>query len=60
MEKKLLSFLSNGAKVLDQVFREGVVYGNKYRIGPWDLRLSEKAMILKNLPRLVSINRWSM
>jgi len=56
-EEKLIDLLSKGAKTLDQVVQEGIIYGNKPPIGPWDLTLSERAMILKHLSRLVSINR---
>ena len=56
-EEKLIHLLSKGAKTLDQAAQEGIVYGNKSPIGPWDLTLSEKAMILKHLSRLVSMNR---
>ena len=56
-EEKLIDLLSEGAKTLDQVVQEGIIYGNKPPIGPWDLTLSERAMILKHLSRLVSMNR---
>ncbi len=56
-EKKLIDLLNKGPKTLDQLVQEGIIYGNKSPIGPWDLTLSEKAMILKHLSRLVSMNR---
>jgi glyoxylase-like metal-dependent hydrolase (beta-lactamase superfamily II) len=56
-EEKLIDFLSKGARTLDQVVQEGIIYGNKPPIGPWDLTLSERAMISKHLSRLVSMNR---
>jgi glyoxylase-like metal-dependent hydrolase (beta-lactamase superfamily II) len=56
-EEKLLDLLSEGAKTLDQVVQEGIIYGNKPPIGPWDLTLSERTMILKHLSRLASMNR---
>ena len=56
-EEKLIDLLSEGAKTLDQVVQEGIIYGNKPPIGPWDLTLSERAMVLKHLSRLVSMNR---
>jgi glyoxylase-like metal-dependent hydrolase (beta-lactamase superfamily II) len=56
-EEKLIDLLSRGPKTLDQVVHEGIIYGNKPPIGPWDLTLSERAMILKHLSRLVSLNR---
>ncbi len=56
-EEKLINLLSKGAKTLDQVAQEGIIYGNKSPIGPWDLTLSERAMILKHLSRLVSLNQ---
>jgi len=56
-EEKLIDLLRKGAKTLDQIVQEGIIYGNKSPIGPWDLTLSEKAMILKHLTRLRSMNR---
>jgi glyoxylase-like metal-dependent hydrolase (beta-lactamase superfamily II) len=56
-EEKLIHVLSKGAKTLDQVVQEGIIYGNKPPVGPWDLMLSERAMIIKHLSRLVSTNR---
>ena len=56
-EEKLIDLLSKGAKTLDEVVQEGIIYGNKSPIGPWDLTLSERAMILKHLSRLASMNR---
>jgi glyoxylase-like metal-dependent hydrolase (beta-lactamase superfamily II) len=56
-EEKLIDLLSKGAKTLDQVVQEGIIYGNKSPIGPWDLTLSERMMILKHLSRLASMNR---
>jgi glyoxylase-like metal-dependent hydrolase (beta-lactamase superfamily II) len=56
-EEKLIASLSNGPKTLDQVVREGIIYGNKSPIGPWDLTLSERAMISKHLSRLGGMNR---
>lgn len=56
-EEKLIHLLSKGARTLDQIVQEGIIYGNKPPIGPWDLTLSEKAMISKHLSRLVGLNR---
>jgi len=56
-EEKLIGLLSKGPKTLDQVVQEGIIYGNKSPIGPWDLTLSERTMILKHLSRLVSMNQ---
>jgi len=56
-EEKLIDLLGKGPKTLDQIVQEGIIYGNKSPIGPWDLTLSEKAMILKHLTRLRSMNR---
>jgi glyoxylase-like metal-dependent hydrolase (beta-lactamase superfamily II) len=57
-EEKLLDFLRKGPKTLDQVVQEGIIYGNKsISVGPWDLMLSERMMILKHLSRLVDMNR---
>jgi len=57
-EEKLIDFLSKSPKTLDQVVREGIIYGNRsISSGPWDLTLSERMMILKHLSRLVSMNR---
>jgi len=56
-EEKLMDLLSKGAKTLDQIVQEGIIYGNKSPIGPWDLTLSERTMILKHLSRLTNMNR---
>jgi hydroxyacylglutathione hydrolase len=57
-EEKLIDFLSKSPKTLDQVVREGIIYGNRsLSSGPWDLTLSERMMISKHLSRLVSMNR---
>jgi hydroxyacylglutathione hydrolase len=57
-EEKLINFLSKSPKTLDQVVQEGIIYGNRsISLGPWDLTLSERMMILKHLSRLVSMNR---
>jgi glyoxylase-like metal-dependent hydrolase (beta-lactamase superfamily II) len=57
-EEKLIEFLSKGPKTLEQVVQEGIIYGNRVvSIGPWDLMLSERMMILKHLSRLVSMKR---
>lgn len=57
-EEKLIDFLSKSPKTLDQVVQEGIIYGNRsISLGPWDLTLSERMMILKHLSRLVSMNR---
>jgi glyoxylase-like metal-dependent hydrolase (beta-lactamase superfamily II) len=56
-EEKLMDLLSKAAKTLDQIVQEGIIYGNKSPLGPWDLTLSERTMILKHLSRLVGMNR---
>jgi hypothetical protein len=56
-EEKLIDLLNKGAKTLDQVVQEGIIYGNKSPIGPGDLTLSERTMILKHLSRLLSMNQ---
>ena len=56
-EEKLIDFLNRGPKTLDQVVQEGMIYGNRPPLGPWDLTVSERAMIVKHLSRLVGMNR---
>ena len=57
-EEKLLDFLGKGPKTLDQVVQEGIIYGNKsISVGPWDLMILERMMILKHLSRLIDMNR---
>jgi glyoxylase-like metal-dependent hydrolase (beta-lactamase superfamily II) len=56
-EEKLIDLLNKGPKTLDQVVQEGIIYGNRAPLGPWDLTLSERAMIMKHLSRLVGMNR---
>jgi len=56
-EEKLIDLLSKGPKTLDQIVQEEIIYGNKSPIGPWDLTISERMMILKHLSCLESRNR---
>jgi len=57
-EERLLDFLRKGPKSLDEIVQEGIIYGNRSNnVGPWDLMISERMMILKHLSRLVSTNR---
>jgi hydroxyacylglutathione hydrolase len=57
-EKRLIDLLGKGPKTLDQVAQEGIIYGNRsISVGPWDLAISERMMILKHLSRLVGMNR---
>ena len=54
-EEKLIDLLRKAPRTLDQVAREGIIYGRKsIFVGPWDLLLSERNMMEKHLSRLVS------
>jgi hydroxyacylglutathione hydrolase len=57
-EEKLMDFLRKGPKTLEQIVKEGIIYGNKVISGgPWDLTISERMMISKHLSRLMGMNR---
>ncbi len=57
-EQKLVNLLRTGPKTLDQVTQVGIIYGpNPAPLSIWDLRISEKAMMIKHLDRLVRLNR---
>ena len=52
-EKKLLAFLAEGPKTLEQIARERIIYGDRSITGAsWDLIISERNMMAKHLARL--------
>ncbi|RLB34691.1 MAG: MBL fold metallo-hydrolase [Deltaproteobacteria bacterium] len=52
-EERLIDFLSGGAKSLEEITEQGIIYGPPRVVaGFWDLSLSEKAMMKKHLERL--------
>jgi len=51
-EEKLLGLLQKGPKTLDEITKEGIIYGNHKAIAQWDLSLSEKGMMKKHLERI--------
>ncbi len=56
-EEKLVDFLKNGPKTLDQIVQEGIIYGkNPVSLGAWDLTQTERTMMAKHLARLVGMN----
>jgi hydroxyacylglutathione hydrolase len=57
-EERIIDLLRKGAKTLDQVVQEGIIYGKKsISTGPWDLILTERVMMAKHLDRLVRTSR---
>jgi hypothetical protein len=57
-EDKIIDLLRKGARTLEQVVQEGIIYGKRtISTGPWDLTLTERIMIAKHLDRLVGMNR---
>ncbi|MBI5966584.1 MAG: MBL fold metallo-hydrolase [Deltaproteobacteria bacterium] len=57
-EGKLIEFLKTGPKTLEQVVKEGIIYGQSPNaLGAWDLTLTEKIMMAKHLGRLARIGR---
>ena len=53
-EEILLDFLKEGPKTLDEVTRQGIIYGPpKIMMGFWDLALSDKSMMEEHLQRLL-------
>jgi glyoxylase-like metal-dependent hydrolase (beta-lactamase superfamily II) len=54
-EEKLLAFLADGPKTLEQIAQERIVYGeHTVTGGPWDLIITERAMMAKHLDRLIA------
>ncbi len=57
-EEKLVEFLRRGPQTLDQIVREGIIYGKKsVSVGPWELSHSERMMMIKHLSRLIDRGR---
>jgi glyoxylase-like metal-dependent hydrolase (beta-lactamase superfamily II) len=57
-EEKLVEFLRRGPRTLDQIVREGIIYGKKsITVGPWELSHSERMMMIKHLARLMDHSR---
>ena len=53
-EERLIDFLRQGAKSLEEITGEGIIYGkNPAFLGAWDLTISERMMISKHLDRLI-------
>jgi hypothetical protein len=53
-DQQIADLLKKGPRTLHQIVKEGIIYGNKTTpIGPWDLNLSEKYMMMKHLDRLL-------
>ncbi|MBN1613766.1 MAG: MBL fold metallo-hydrolase [Deltaproteobacteria bacterium] len=54
-EEKLLAFLADGPKTLEQIALERIVYGeHAITGGPWDLLITERGMMAKHLERLIA------
>ena len=57
-EGKLLDFLANGPKTIEEITGHGIIYGgHKLASGAWDLSISEMAMMIKHVERLERLNR---
>jgi glyoxylase-like metal-dependent hydrolase (beta-lactamase superfamily II) len=55
-EERLIDFLRQGAKSLEEITAEGIIYGkNPAFLGAWDLTISERMMIAKHLARLIRL-----
>ncbi len=55
-EERLIEFLRQGAKSLEEITAEGIIYGkNPAFLGVWDLTISERMMIAKHLTRLIRL-----
>jgi len=53
-EEKLLAFLASGPKTIEEITDHGIIYGgHKLASGAWDLSISEMAMMIKHVERLV-------
>lgn len=56
-EERLIDFLRQGAKSLEEITAEGIIYGkNPAFLGAWDLTISERMMIAKHLDRLIRLD----
>ena len=52
-EERLLALLTSGAKTLDEIAAEGIIYGGRnVSGGAWELALTERIMMDKHLRRL--------
>ncbi|HPJ93180.1 MAG TPA: MBL fold metallo-hydrolase [Deltaproteobacteria bacterium] len=52
-ENRLLDFLCQGPKTLDEIVQQCIVYGKPVELGIYDLSISERHMMSKHLDRLV-------
>jgi glyoxylase-like metal-dependent hydrolase (beta-lactamase superfamily II) len=53
-EERLIELLRQGAKSLEEITAEGIIYGKDPDcLGAWDLTISERMMIVKHLDRLI-------
>ncbi len=60
-EERLIAFLRQGPKTLEQITSEGIIYGkNPAFLGAWDLSLSERGMMIKHLERLLKKNKLKL
>ena len=48
-EEKLLDFLADGPKTLEEITSHGIIYGPPRVVSGWDLSVSERAMMNKHL-----------
>ena len=52
-EHRLLDFLRQGPKTLEEIVQQCIVYGKPVELGIYDLSISEKHMMRKHLDRLI-------
>ena len=52
-EEKLVDFLQEGPKTIQEITSRGIIYKNRGPIDSWDLSQSEKRMMLKHLEVLI-------
>jgi glyoxylase-like metal-dependent hydrolase (beta-lactamase superfamily II) len=51
-EEKLIDFLEEGPKTIQEITDRGIIYNNRGSIDSWDLSISEKRMMEKHLKQL--------
>ena len=56
-EHRLLDFLRQGPKTLEEIVQQCIVYGKPVKLGIYDLSISEKHMMQKHLDRLIQQGR---
>ena len=52
-QEKLMDFLQEGGKTIQEITNRGIIYNNRGPIDSWDLSISEKRMMERHLELLI-------